>query len=264
MVLRILSMGWGRQTWTMAAMMALGEMERADYIVHADTTHEHEGTYQFRQRWEPWLGEHGLNVVTVQGSNTEIVREDWSGAVMIPGFTVDKHNGEPGQVRRQCTHDWKIMPIRKFLRTLLPKQPDPGSVQMQMGISLDEYQRMRTSDVAYIENTYPLVDMRWTRADCLKWLDSKGLPIPPKSSCVFCPYKSVDSWRQLKRAGGNDWEKALTADLVVRDKRPAHGSLYIHPGRKPLDEAVSIPEDVGAYQLGFEPEQPCDSGYCFV
>lgn len=32
--LRVLSMGWGRQTWTLAAMMALGEMPRVDFIVH--------------------------------------------------------------------------------------------------------------------------------------------------------------------------------------------------------------------------------------
>ena len=29
-------------------------------------------------------------------------------------------------------------------------------------------------------------------------------------------------------------------------------------------EAVLIPEDFGAEQLGFEFEQPCDSGHCFT
>ena len=58
----VLSMGWGRQTMTLAAMMALDVIPRADFIIHADTHHEMHGTYEYRQRWEPWLGEHGLNV----------------------------------------------------------------------------------------------------------------------------------------------------------------------------------------------------------
>ena len=33
--LRFLSLGWGVQSWTLAAMMALDELPRADYLVHA-------------------------------------------------------------------------------------------------------------------------------------------------------------------------------------------------------------------------------------
>lgn len=93
--LTVLSMGWGVQTWTLAAMMALDEHPRADYILFADTKHEREGTYDFIRQWEPWLGEHGLSVVTVQAENTEVVRRDWGrGAVMIPAFTVNRETGK--------------------------------------------------------------------------------------------------------------------------------------------------------------------------
>ena len=37
-VLRVLSLGWGVQSWTIAAMMALDEMEKVDFAVFADTT----------------------------------------------------------------------------------------------------------------------------------------------------------------------------------------------------------------------------------
>ena len=37
--LKILSLGWGVQSWTLAAMAALGEIPMPDYAVHADTTH---------------------------------------------------------------------------------------------------------------------------------------------------------------------------------------------------------------------------------
>lgn len=266
--LTILSLGWGIQSFTLAAKMALHEIERADFLVHADTNHERSATYEFAQRWTPWLGEHGLNVVTVSGKRTEVVVEDWSNSVMIPAFTTDNETGSRGQVRRQCTHDWKIMPIRRFIRSELEGRgikKAPGVVASWMGISLDEFQRMRDSDVKYILNAYPLVDQRITRADCVAWLESRGLEVPPKSSCTFCPYRSLASWKELKRAGGADWDEAVRVDEAIRNKRPK-ADLFVHPYRKPLEEAVRIPEDEGAEQLALELEleQPCDSGHCFT
>ena len=133
------------------------------------------------------------------------------------------------------------------------------------GISLDEFQRMRTSDVKYIENQYPLVDLRITRADCNAWLQDHGLDVPPKSACVFCPYHNKQAWQGLKKRGGADWDHAVEVDEAIRDTRSSDGHdflLYVHPHRKPLAEAVSIPEDFGAEQIEFE--MPCDSGHCFV
>jgi len=39
MTLRVLSLGWGVQSWTLAAMIALKELPPIDYAIHADTTH---------------------------------------------------------------------------------------------------------------------------------------------------------------------------------------------------------------------------------
>ena len=263
--LRIISLGWGVQSWTLAAMVALKELPPVDYAVHADTTHEHKATYAHAAKWTPWLEEHGVRVVTVRANRPDVVREEWSASTLIPAFSIDQRTHHAGQVRRQCTHDWKIMPIRRFVRSVLTN-PKPGSVEMWTGISFDEWHRMRDSDVAYIVNRYPLVEQKITRAGCVNWLETHGLKVPPKSSCLFCPYKSLDAWRELKRKGGQDWEKAVAVDANIRNKRAHAGHLlFIHPARVPLENAVQIPEDVGAHQLGlFDAEQPCDSGYCFT
>ena len=55
--LKILSLGWGVQSWTLAAMAALGEIPMPDYALHADTTHEMAGTYAHAEKWTPWLEE---------------------------------------------------------------------------------------------------------------------------------------------------------------------------------------------------------------
>ena len=117
---------------------------------------------------------------------------------------------------------------------------------------------MRTSDVKYIENIYPLVDMRMTRADCVDWLERHELDVPPKSSCVFCPYKSLESWKELKFTGGPDWDAAVAADVAVRPMRD-NFPLFVHPARRPLPEAIRGHH--GELELQ---EAPCDSGHCFV
>ena len=258
--LKILSLGWGVQSWTLAAMAALGEIEPVDYAIHADTTHEAEGTYAHATKWTPWLERRGVKVVTVKAGNTDAVRDNvgTNGSILVPAFTLDESEGE-GQIRRQCTQDWKIIPIRRFLRT--HSKATPGAITMLLGISLDEWHRMKDSNVKYIKHIYPLVDMRISRADCVAWLESHNLDLPPKSACTFCPYHSLTSWKNLKRQGGVDWDRAVTVDAAVREKRP-NLQTFLHPRRKPLEEAVRIPEDFGATQM--EMDIPCDSGHCFV
>lgn len=265
----IISMGWGVQSWTMGAMVALGELPPVDYVVHSDTTWEHQHTYQFAAQWGTWLESHGVKVVTVSADNTDVVRHyantegDYSG-VAIPAFTVN--GSKNGQVRRQCTHDWKIEPVRRFVSDELARrklQKSAGIVEQWLGITTDEWQRAKDSDVKYITHRYPLLDMGMSRADCINWLQDNNLPIPGKSSCTFCPYHSRAMWQQLKRSNGADWAQAVAVDEAIRDKRPPY-PLFVHIARIPIVEAVQIPEDYGAKQLGLELDVPCDSGYCFL
>ena len=100
-----------------------------------------------------------------------------------------------------------------------------------------------------------------TRVDCITWLQARGLDVPPKSACVFCPFHRVSQWKTLKREGGPDWRHALEVDNQIRDVRRKH-QLFIHSAKLPLSKAVNIPEDHGASQL--ELDLPCDNGVCFV
>ena len=257
--LKYLSLGWGVQSWTLVAMAALGEIPKPDVAIHADTTHEAAHTYSHAKKWTPWLEDHGIRVVTVRTNAPEV--NYGIGDVIIPAFS-RKETGptkQDGQIRRECTNKWKIQPVRKFVRTLVPN-PRPGSVEAWMGISLDEWTRMRDSDVKYIKNVYPLVDRRMRRGDCITWLQKNGLDVPGKSACVFCPYHNAQAWKDMKKRGGSDWNRAVAVDDGIRDN--GFHKLFIHSARKPLEEAVQIPEDHGASQL--EMDMVCDSGVCFI
>jgi hypothetical protein len=104
-----------------------------------------------------------------------------------------------------------------------------------MGISLDEYKRMKESDVQYITNRYPLIERRMTRDDCKSWLIDHGLEVPNKSACVFCPFQTISEWRELKQSGNGDWTTVIQTDDKIRGELPPV-SLYIHQDRLPINQ----------------------------
>ena len=251
----VLSLGWGVQSFTMAAMSALGDLPKIDVAIHADTTHERSETYSFAKRWTPWLEEHGIKVVTVKDNNPRIITDRLGGKIFIPAFTAT-NSDHGGQLRRQCTGRWKISPMRRWLQQNRNGEP----VEMWIGISTDEALRMKPSDVKYINNRWPLIEKRMSRIDCEKYLKQHGLEIPPKSACVFCPYHDFATWRETKLANNGDWEKAIDIDRSIRKVRPPY-DLYLHPSRKPLDE-IDFRNDIDRGQLSLWDEE-CE-GICGI
>jgi 3'-phosphoadenosine 5'-phosphosulfate sulfotransferase (PAPS reductase)/FAD synthetase len=229
--MKIISLGWGVQSFTLAAMSALGELPKVDYAIHADTTHESQLTYEFARKWAPWLEEHGVKVVTVKPKQSDPTNNGY-GTQDVPFYTLNQL-GERGQGKRQCTTQWKINPMRKFISSVAGKKT-PGAIEQWIGISLDEFQRMKDNDVKYIVNHWPLVDLKMTRADCKAWLQKNSLEIPPRSACTFCPFHNTEEWRRIKTID-NDWNEAVSIDKAIRKAKPFLDA-FVHPARKPLEE----------------------------
>jgi 3'-phosphoadenosine 5'-phosphosulfate sulfotransferase (PAPS reductase)/FAD synthetase len=61
--MKIINLGWGVQSFALAAMSALEILPRVDAAVHADTTWERSETYDFAKRWTPWLEGKGIRVI---------------------------------------------------------------------------------------------------------------------------------------------------------------------------------------------------------
>ncbi len=256
----VASLGWGVQSFTLCAMSALGDLPLLDYAIHADTGWERQYTYAFAAKWTSWLEAHDVRVVTAHNENPPthlLASAHGHHKVMVPAFT--NVNGNRGTLHRQCTGDWKLMPIRRFVQSVRGKRP----VAMWLGISKDEWHRAKDSDVKYIINRYPLLAAGMTRRDCVAWLEAHGLEVPGKSACTFCPYHNRRAWEEMKRENGADWAQAVEIDAAIRDKRPPY-PLYVHGAMRPLPEAVSIAEDRGMMQPELWPAEECESGYCWL
>lgn len=228
-MLRALSMGGGVQTTCLALLAAEGLWQRPDVAIFADTQWEPAAVYQHLDWLAGVLPFPVLRVTAGSLRENLVTRTNTSGSkyAAIPYFTAD------GIGRRQCTHEYKLKPIHRELRRLLGKGPrdaiKPGTVELQLGISMDEAHRMTDSGVRYIKNTYPLISLEMTRADCLRWLERAGYPRPPKSACIGCPFTSDRRWMERREREPAEWADAVEADRLLR-----RSGEYMHESRVPL------------------------------
>jgi len=71
---------------------------------------------------------------------------------------------------------------------------------------------MRTSDVKYITNKYPLVEQKLDRDSLKKYIISKGYELPIKSGCYFCPFTTKKGWIDLRNKHKDLWKKSLAME----------------------------------------------------
>lgn len=256
--MRVLSLGAGVQSSTLLLMAIHGE-EQIDRAIFADTQWEPQAVYD-------WLG--GLQLAAgLAGIPVDIVtagdlRADALSAsrrfVSMPLHVVNA-DGQPGMIRRQCTKEYKIRPIQRRLRELGATRAAP--VELLIGISLDEFTRMRDSRVQYIRHAYPLIDRRMTRHACAAWLERRGYSVPPKSACIGCPFMDNARWRAMRDHAPGEWANAIDFDRRVRRMTRINGEVFLHRSLRPLDMVdLSTPEDRGQISMfGAECEGMCGS-----
>lgn len=267
--LRVLSLGAGVQSTTLALMAAHGHFGSVDCAIFADTGWEPAAVYQHLR----WLMSGNVLPFPVHVVSAGNLRENLIAAgqgkrwASIPAFTrnVDRRgNVSIGMIRRQCTTSAKIEPIRRKVRELAGltrrRSPKHPVVEQWLGISLDEVVRMKPSREAWQLNRFPLIERRMTRRDCLDWLKRHGYPTPPKSACIGCPFHSDAMWRSMRNNDRAAWDDAVEVDRAIRTGlRGIRGAVYLHRSGVPLDEAdLTTAADHG--QLDLWPNE-CD-GMC--
>lgn len=242
-VLRVLSLGGGVQSTTLALMMKHGEVEPADHAIYADVPDPEVVKANIR-----WLMSDNvklpfpIHVVSV-GSLLDEVMHPETGGPRVPAFCVTDKARE-GRLARNCTRDHKIVPIQRKIRDLLglqPRQRVPKDVLVEqvVGISWDEKQRAATTNPkSWIELEYPLIQMRMTRGDCLEWMKRHGYPEPPRSACTFCPNRKNEAWRWLRDNDPDGFQQAVEVDRAIRNggRGLTAKAVFLHRQLKPLDQ----------------------------
>ena len=165
----------------------------------------------------------------------------------IPLWTLGDE-GKAVPILRQCTREYKVEPIEMFVRNKLgyaPRQRVKKKVRSLIGISKDEAQRMKPSRTKWTTNEFPLCDMMISRQGCINLLREFCLPIPKKSACVQCPYRSDAEWLEMKEIFPDDFEQACIYDELLRDQRKSglNRPAYVHRSLIPLREVNFVPKN---------------------
>ena len=270
--LRVLSLGAGVQSSTLALMIEKGEVPMVDCAIFSDVGAEPQKVYDWLEYLKTQLS---YPVHTVQWRNLkeDIIlasKGEYKGFT-APYFSKNLETGKKGMLRRQCTADYKIKPVTQKIRELLgykkgERVAKDTKVEMVMGISFDEMQRMKTNQIKYIENQYPLVEMKIRRHHCVEWMEKHNYPKPPRSACTFCPFHKNSEWQEIKQ-NKQEWEEVVMIDKLIRHQEKYKKNiknehqmdeLFLHAERKPIDEIdFRSAEEKGQYSLLDECEGMC-------
>jgi hypothetical protein len=255
MALRILSLGAGVQSSTLALMIEHGEIPMVDAAIFADVKGEPKKVYEWLEYLKTKVTSYPIHVVTYRDLKQDLldIANGTGKVIPIPFFTIDD-KGKKGMMRRQCTADYKIKPVTSKIRELLglkkgEKRKAGTKVELLMGISQDEISRMKTNQIKYIQNVYPLVEKKMRRSDCITWMEDNFYPRPPRSACTFCPFHSNEEWKRVKE-NKEEWDEIVALEkLLLKNKDKISevtgmkNQMFLHRSCKPISEIDFDQED---------------------
>lgn len=232
-----------------AVLVVQGKLPRPERIVMADTGREATLTWDYlRDSVQPLLATIGMQVEIAPHSlsTVDVYPKSGNGKPLIPAFTA-----EGAKLENYCSVEWKRRVVARWLRG--QGYGPQRQVNEWLGISTDEVHRAKFPE-GWIEHSYPLLDLRLSRSDCITLVQKAGLPEPPRSSCWMCPFRSDKEWMELRDRKDGDWLKAQLFE-VEHLLGPGRG-LYLHRSAKPLAEVSFRHENQG------ELFDVCEEGRC--
>jgi hypothetical protein len=276
-------------------MSCVGELPKLDAAIFADTQWEPKAVYRYFDFLKCEAESHGISVYKVTRGDLRAdaieFRQSGGKGSGNPGnkrrasmpFFVKNPDGSVGLINRQCTSEYKIEPVGRFIRRellgLKPGQRAPAdSCRHWFGIAQDETYRVRTSTEAWQSFYYPLITTAlslrqdtlfgrgFDRQDCLDWIESHGYPKPPRSACIGCSFHSDEEWIDMRENRPEECADAVAFDHAIRtadasliaDGTKLQGRLvglpYLHRSCVPLDEVMFVdnPQAAHVYGMGNE------------
>ena len=284
---RVYSYGGGVQSTAMLVLVATGHLPPGIFIFsNVGDDSEHPKTLRYvREVAFDYAAAHGIELheldrVPLKGKHRGEV-ETLYGRLMRPGSKSlpipvrMSDTGAPGT--RSCTADHKIRVVQRWIREHGATPENPW--RTAIGISTDEHQRATSRKrEPFEELEYPLLTLEHrlapngaSRDQCAAIIADAGLPVPPKSSCYFCPFHKPTVWNDQARDEPDLFERSchLEETLIARraelpcpgeGRWPLEATQGIDP-REPADADDFTPTLDGAtYRAGFA--SPDGQGAC--
>lgn len=168
--------------------------------------------------------------------------------VSVPFWSIGE-DGKKGKMLRNCTLEYKIGLIQKYVRWQLlgyrkgqrTKPEDIKRHEMHIGFSFEEKHRCRENPNKMFVNKFPLVDMGLERKDNYAYIrDCWGLETKA-SACSFCPYHRNFFFKYLKENEIQEYKDLVAFDEMLEREQPKTkitSKLYISRSRKRISDLL--------------------------
>jgi len=238
--LRVLSLGAGVQSTALALMSHYGEIEPFDSIIFADTGWEPGKVYEQLAALQELMPIKIVKAGDVRDFGKTERKEGQTRFASIP-LWIKNSKGKIAPMRRQCTREYKIDPIEKYIRRelvgLAHRQWWPKKellLEVNLGISTDEMQRVaQDSRKKWKINRFPLIELGMSRDDCISYLKDRGFTTH-RSACIGCPYRSNSEWAMINEES-EEWASAVRFDTQIRHILP-DAECFLHKSGIPLNQ----------------------------
>ncbi|MEN0095933.1 MAG: hypothetical protein AAGB30_11160 [Pedobacter sp.] len=168
---------------------------RPDAILFADVGNEKQETYEYLPIIQDWLKKVGFPPVTVVKYIPQNFK-NWP-----PYYSLGENcltNGTLPSLAfgfKSCSLKWKVTPQNQWTEKWKPAVDywyNGGKVRKIIGYDASPKDQKRYATAIGVEDPkydywYPLIDWNMDRDACKQSISSVGLPVPPKSACIFCP-----------------------------------------------------------------------------
>ena len=271
----VLNLGAGVQSTALYLMFMEGLLTpQLDAAIFADTQDEPAEVYRHLV-WMNSLQGPPIIRTTIGRLSADLINginstgQRW---ISIPAFTQSPTEDREGRLRRQCSKEYKIIPIQKAIRRellgLKPGQSVPKGVVVHqyIGISLDEVGRAarirKAKRPRYLQVHFPLAEVLFmARQHCEEFLSLRVPHKVPKSACRFCPFRDDAEWLRMK-SQPEEWSQIVQLDTALRSKavtdnrnRENTELMYLHRDLVPIEEVKFNPSVKSTQSwLGFSKE----------
>jgi len=292
--LLVVSYGGGVDTIAnLLHLKALGELPTA--IVMSDPGSEKAGTWAYLRDWTaPMLERWGWPAVTVISRRGEQALRPAHGGRPQRFETLYEECLRTGRLPsiaygpKKCSQKFKGEPQRWWAARQEWAQAEWAAgrrLVKVIGYNFDESRRVQRGVAAMVappprpagfvgkwprderrwERTrfncwYPLFEARLTRAKCEELILSHRMPLPPKSSCTFCPNNTREEWEELRKSEPERFAEAVSMSRNAAghiDKPDVVGLMRCHKeGRRQLHEWAD--GDYSNCGPLFAPDQNCE------
>lgn len=262
--MRVISFGGGVQSTALLVLAAQGEIDyRVALFANVGDEAENPGSLRYiEEHARPFAAQHQIALHELRWVSRGGVERDLYTDLMGDNRSIDipvkMEGGAPGT--RKCTDRYKMEVVRRWCRAHGATPAAPATIAV--GFSTDEISRASNRRMEPIENVvYPLLDLGLSRADCARVITEAGLPVPPKSSCWFCPFQTPTQWAEKRRDQPVLFDRAVALEDRLNEKRTMLGRdpVYLARAGHRLRELPEAPPS-----LWSEGPDGCDSWGCWT